>query len=102
MSKFEEREKSFEKKFAKDEETLFKINAKRNKYLGEWAADKLQKDNKSEYVKEVIKSDFLEPGDEDVFNKIKKDFQEASIEITDDEIREKMKIFMESAKKDFI
>ena len=102
MSKFEEREKSFEKKFAKDEETLFKINAKRNKYLGEWAADKLQKDNKSEYVKEVIKSDFLEPGDEDVFNKIKKDFQEDSIEITDDEIREKMKIFMESAKKDFI
>ena len=102
MSKFEEREKSFEKKFAKDEETLFKINAKRNKYLGEWAADKLQKDNKSEYVKEVIRSDFLEPGDEDVFNKIKKDFQEASIEITDDEIREKMKIFMESAKKDFI
>tara|TARA_B100000470_G_C19723518_1_gene361151 strand:+ start:606 stop:914 length:309 start_codon:yes stop_codon:yes gene_type:complete len=102
MSKFEEREKSFEKKFAKDEETLFKINAKRNKYLGEWAADKLQKDNKSEYVKEVIKSDFLEPGDEDVFNKIKKDFQEASIEIADVEIREKMKIFMESAKKDFI
>ena len=102
MSKFEEREKSFEKKFVKDEETLFKINAKRNKYLGEWAADKLQKDNKSEYVKEVIKSDFLEPGDEDVFNKIKKDFQEASIEIADEEIREKMKIFMESAKKDFI
>ena len=102
MSKFEEREKSFEKKFVKDEETLFKINAKRNKYLGEWAADKLQKDNKSEYVKEVIKSDFLEPGDEDVFNKIKKDFQEASIEIADVEIREKMKIFMESAKKDFI
>ena len=102
MSTFDEREKSFEKKFVKDEETLFKINAKRNKYLGEWAADKLQKDNKSEYVKEVIKSDFLEPGDEDVFNKIKKDFQEASIEIADDEIREKMKIFMESAKKDFI
>ena len=102
MNTFDEREKAFEAKFKQDEDLKFKLKAKRNKYLGEWAADKLQKDNKSEYVKEVIKSDFLEPGDEDVFNKIKKDFQEASIEITDDEIREKMKIFMESAKKDFI
>ena len=102
MSKFEEREKSFEKKFVRDEELQFKIDAKRNKYLGEWAADKLGLSDKSDYIQEVIKSDFAEPGDEDVFKKIQNDFRKASIAISDDEIREKMKLFLESAKKDFI
>ena len=102
MSKFEEREKSFEKKFVRDEELQFKIDAKRNKYLGEWAADKLGLSDKSNYIQEVIKSDFAEPGDEDVFKKIQNDFRKASIAISDDEIREKMKLFLESAKKDFI
>ena len=92
MSKFEEREKSFEKKFVKDEELQFKINAKRNKYLGEWAAKKLGKSStdKDAYVQEVIKSDFTEPGDEDVFRKIQGDFKKASISISDSEIREQM------------
>ena len=102
MGKFEEREKSFEKKFVRDEELQFKVNAKRNKYLGEWAADKLGLSDKSDYIQEVIKSDFAEPGDEDVFKKIQNDFRKASIAISDDEIREKMKLFLESAKKDFI
>lgn len=102
MSKFEEREKSFEKKFVRDEELQFKIDAKRNKYLGEWAADKLGLSDKSNYIQEVIKSDFAEPGDEDVFKKIQNDFRKASIAISDGEIREKMKLFLESAKKDFI
>ena len=102
MNKFDDREKSFEKKFVHDEEIQFKINARRNKYLGEWAADKLGKIDKATYVQEVIKSDFAEPGDEDVFKKIQNDFRKASIAISDDEIREKMKLFLESAKKDFI
>ena len=61
MSSFDEREKSFEKKFVRDEELQFKVNAKRNKYLGEWAADKLGKvdDNKVAYIKEVIKAILL-------------------------------------------
>ena len=58
MNKFDDREKSFEKKFVRDEEIQFKINARRNKYLGEWAADKLGKIDKATYVQEVIKSDF--------------------------------------------
>jgi len=102
MSKFEEREKSFEKKFVHDEEIQFKINAKRNKYLGEWVAEKLGKPDKEAYIQEVIKSDFAEPGDEDVFKKIKSDFKKSSINIPDSEIREKMKVFLERAKKDFI
>tara|TARA_B100001167_G_C16497064_1_gene179428 strand:+ start:52 stop:366 length:315 start_codon:yes stop_codon:yes gene_type:complete len=104
MSKFDEREKSFEKKFIRDEEFQFKINAKRNKYLGEWAADKLSKadNDKEEYVQEVIKSDFAEPGDEDVFRKIQGDFKKASISITDSEIREQMNSLLERAKKELL
>ena len=104
MSKFDEREKGFEKKFVKDEELQFKINAKRNKYLGEWAAKKLGKSStdKDAYIQEVIKSDFTEPGDEDVFRKIQGDFQKASISISDSEIREQMSSFIERAKKDFL
>ena len=104
MSKFDEREKGFEKKFVKDEELQFKVNAKRNKYLGEWAAEKLGKldTDKEEYVQEVIKSDFAEPGDEDVFRKIQGDFKKASISISDSEIREQMSSLLERAKKDFL
>ena len=104
MSKFDEREKSFENKFVRDEELQFKINAKRNKYLGEWAAEKLGKSDteKEVYVQEVIKSDFAKPGDEDVFRKIQGDFQKASISISDSEIREQMISLLERAKKDFL
>ena len=104
MSSFDEREKSFEKKFIRDEEVQFKVNAKRNKLLGEWAADKLGKkdNNKVSYAQEVIKSDFSEPGDEDVFRKIQSDFKKASINIPDSEIREQMISLLERAKKDFL
>ena len=102
MNKFDDREKSFEKKFVRDEEIQFKINARRNKYLGEWAADKLGKTDKATYVQEVIKSDFVEPGDEDVFKKIQNDFKKINKNIPDEEIREQMKLTLERAKKDFI
>ena len=103
MNKFDDREKSFEKKFASDQELQFKINARRNKYLGEWAAEKLNKnqDELQDYVQEVIKSDFAEPGDEDVFRKIYSDFDVARLDIAESEIRKKMELFLELAKKDF-
>ena len=103
MTKFDEREKSFEKKFASDQELQFKINARRNKYLGEWAAEKLNKnqDELQDYIQEVIKSDFAEPGDEDVFRKIYSDFDVARLDIAESEIRKKMELFLELAKKDF-
>ena len=100
MNNFKDREKSFEKKFANDQETEFKINAKRNKLLGTWAASilKLDEEQKKNYITEVIKSDFQEAGDEDVFKKIKKDLEGKSIQ--DTEIRQKMSEFLEAAKKE--
>ena len=101
MSSFDDRKKGFESKFAHDEETLFKINAKRNKLLGEWVADKLNKTDKDKenYILEVIKSDLAEPGDEDVFKKVKNDLSLGGFNDIDQEIREKMSEFMETAKK---
>ena len=101
MSSFDDRKKGFEGKFAHDEETLFKINAKRNKFLGEWVADKLKKTDKDkdDYILEVIKSDLAEPGDEDVFKKVKYDLSEGGFDSIDEEIRNKMNEFMETAKK---
>ena len=103
MNKFYEREKSFEKKFQMDEELQFKIAARSNKYLGEWASLKLGKneEEKKNYIQEIIKSDLEEAGKEDVFRKIKKDFQAASIDIEETEIRDQMEKALSSAKKDF-
>ena len=104
MSSFEEREKSFEKKFVRDAELQFKVSAKRNRYLAEWVVEKIGKseNEKEDYIKEVIKSDFAEPGDEDVFRKIKSDFQKASVTIEDSEIRHQMTLTLDRAKKDFL
>ena len=104
MSSFDDRKKGFEGKFAHDEEALFKINAKRNKLLGEWVADKLKKtdNDKEDYIIEVIKSDMAEPGDEDVFRKVKKDLSQAGFDSMDEEIRNKMNELMETAKKAFL
>ena len=101
MSSFEDRKKSFEKKFAHDEELQFKVSAKRNKYIGEWVSQILGYDDKkkNEYIQDVIKADFAEAGDEDVFRKIKSDLE--SFNISDDEIRSKMNEMNEKAKADF-
>ena len=103
MNKFDEREKSFEKKFQMDEELQFKIAARSNKYLGEWASLKLGKneDEKKNYIQEIIKSDLEEAGQEDVFRKIKKDFQAASISVEETEIRNQMEKALSRAKEDF-
>jgi len=103
MSKFDEREKSFEKKFQMDEELQFKIAARSNKYLGEWAGSMLNKneDEKKNYIQEIIKSDLEEAGQEDVFRKVKKDFQTASISVEETEIRNQMEKALARAKDDF-
>ena len=102
MNKFDEREKSFEKKFAKDEELQFKIAAKRNKYLGQWASEKLgyNPEQEKEYIQSVIKADFEEAGDEDVFRKIKADLKDQNI--SDEDSRKKRDELNEKAKSDFI
>ena len=102
MEKFDERKKSFEKKFAHDEELKFKVAAKRNKYLGQWVSQKLGYDSEKEkeYIQSVIKADFQEAGDEDVFRKIREDLKDQ--DISDEDIRKKMNEFNEKAKSEFI
>ena len=101
MSSFDEREKGFEKKFAHDEELQFKISARRNKYIGEWASKILGYNTvqEKEYIQSVIKADFAEAGDEDVFRKVKEDLKDHNI--SDEEIRNKMDELNEKAKSDF-
>ena len=103
MNKFNEREKNFEKKFQIDEELKFKVEARSNKYLGEWASSILGKaeQEKQKYIQEIIKADMEEAGREDVFRKIKKDFQVASVTIEDSEIRNQMEKALLRAKEDF-
>ena len=102
MSTFDERKKSFEKKFAHDEELQFKVSARRNKYLGQWVSKILgnDSDQEKEYIQSVIKADFQEAGDEDVFRKIKEDLK--SQNISDEDIRKKMDELNEKAKSEFI
>ena len=102
MSSFDDREKSFEKKFAHDEELQFKISARRNKYLGQWASQILgyDQEKEKEYIQSVIKADFEEAGDEDVFRKLKSDLADRNI--SDEDIRKKMNELNEKAKSEFI
>jgi len=99
MSAFDDREKGFEKKFAHDQELRFKAEARRNKLLGLWAADLMgiTGDEAAEYAKTVIKADFEEPGDEDVFRKIRGDFDAKNIEQSDHQIRRTMDELMHTA-----
>ena len=87
-----ERGESFEKKFAHDEELKFKATARRNKLLGLWAAEKVGKTGEAAeaYAKEVVKADFEEAGDEDVFRRVRADFDKAGVAQSDHQIRRQM------------
>jgi hypothetical protein len=99
MTTFDKREEGFEKKFAHDEELRFKAMARRNKLFGLWAAEKLglTGDAADAYAKEVVMSDFEEAGDEDVFKKVRKDFDEKGIAQSDHQIRRTMTDLLETA-----
>ena len=103
MNKFDERKKSFEQKYAKDQELQFKVSARSNKYLGEWVSSLLGKkeEEQKNYIQEIIKADMEEAGNEDVFRKIKKDFKSSSINIQDSEIRNQMEKALSRAKEHF-
>jgi hypothetical protein len=94
---FKDRQKSFESKFAHDAELQFKVEARRNRLLGEWAGEKLGKsgDALKAYATEVVKADFEEAGDEDVFRKVSGDLDGKASEA---EIRAKMAELRETAK----
>ena len=97
MSTFDDRENAFEAKYAHDAEMQFKADARRNKLLGLWAAELLGKsgDDAAAYAREVVKADFEEAGDEDVYRKVAGDLGDRADEKT---IRAKMAELMAEAK----
>jgi hypothetical protein len=99
MTTFDEREKGFEKKFAHDQDLKFKSESRRNKMLAEWAAEKLgmSGDQVEDYVKAVRRADFEEAGDDDVFRKVRKDFDDKGVSISDEELRKTMDDFLAKA-----
>lgn len=99
MTTFDKREEGFEKKFAHDEELRFKANARRNKLLGLWAAEKLgiAGPDANVYAKDVVMADFEQAGDDDVFRKLRKDFDAKGVTQSDVDIRRAMTELMEQA-----
>lgn len=99
MSTFDKREEGFEKKFAMDEELKFKATARRNKLLGLWAAEKLGLGGAAaeEYAREVVRADFASPGEEDVFQKLRQDFDAKGVVQSEHQIRRTMDELMATA-----
>jgi len=99
MSSFDKREEGFEKKFAMDEEQKFKAEARRNKLLGLWAAEKLgiAGDAAAAYAKDVVAADFEEAGDGDVLRKVSGDLAAKGVAITQAQVRVKMDELMATA-----
>jgi hypothetical protein len=92
MTTFDERQKGFEKKFAMDQDLKFKAESRRNKLLAEWAAGKLGLTGTAvdDYVKAVRKADLAEKGDEDLFRKLRKDFDDKGVKVADADIRKQI------------
>ncbi|MEO1014273.1 MAG: DUF1476 domain-containing protein [Pseudomonadota bacterium] len=92
MTTFDDRKDTFEAKFAHDAELRFKAEARRNKLLGAWAADHLgiTGDKADDYAKSLIVADLEEPGDDDVFRKLRADFDAAGVEMDDETIRRRL------------
>ena len=99
MTTFDEREKSFEKKFALDQDLKFRAESRRNKMMAEWAGAKLGITGAAldDYIKAVRKADLETKGDDDVFRKIRGDLEAKKIAVSDVEIREAMFKFLETA-----
>ncbi len=102
MSSIEDRGDAFENKFAHDAELKFKAEARRNKLLGLWAAGEMGKPEAEAYAKEVVLADFEEAGDEDVFRKIRGDFDANGVSHGDDVIRAKMSELMAVAAEEIL
>ena len=101
MTTFDDRERGFEKRFALDQEQEFKAGARRNRALGEWAAGLmgLQDKHIAEYAQAVVKSDFEQPGDDDVLRKVFEDLKGAGVTITEGEVRMKMDELLAQARE---
>ncbi|MGE0744465.1 MAG: DUF1476 domain-containing protein [Rhodospirillales bacterium] len=100
MTTFNEREKGFENKYKHDQETQFKITARRNKLLGLWAAEKMGVSGPAAetYAKEVVAADFEKPGDDDVVEKVVKDLGAKGLALTAHDIRVEMERLLSVAR----
>ncbi len=101
MTQFDNREKAFESKYAHDQELQFKVMARRNKLLGLWAAGEmgLTGDAAAQYAIEVVKSDFQEAGDEDVYRKVRADLDAKQVDVSEHRLRKEMDDLMAVAKQ---
>ena len=99
MTSFEDRERAFEAKFAHDEEMQFRITARRNRLLGEWAAKLMGLENVEDYARAVVKSDFEQPGDDDVLRKVFGDLKSAGDSATEADVRMKMDELLAQARE---
>ena len=101
MTTFDERESAFENKFKHDKELEFKVNSRRNKLLGLWAAKLLGFDGAEAetYAKEVVASDFVEAGDHDVLKKVLGDFEAKNVDISEHRLRKQMDELLATAKQ---
>lgn len=104
MSSFDDRERAEEAKYALDQETEFKVMARRNKLLGLWAAGIMGKEASlaEAYAREVVLSDLEEAGEEDVFRKVRGDFDAAGVSVTDAQLRDKMAELLPVARKEVL
>ena len=101
MTTFDDREKGYEAKYALDQEQEFKAIARRNRMLGLWAAEKmgLSAESADQYAAAVVRADFEQPGDEDVFRKVAGDFKGSGLTVSEGEIRSKMDELMSIARE---
>jgi hypothetical protein len=104
MSSFEDRERTYEARFAHDEELRFKAAARRNRLLGLWAAEQmgLSDEHAKDYAASVVAADFAEAGDEDVFRKVSADLKAKGSSVSDDMIREKMAELVNTARQQIL
>ena len=104
MTSFDDRKRAAETKFARDEDMVFRITARRNKLTGQWAAGKmaLTPEETDSYAKSVVQADFEEAGDEDVIRKVLGDLTSAGVEADDAMIRAALEEKMVEARRQFI
>jgi hypothetical protein len=101
MSSFDEREKGFEAKYKHDQETLFKVTARRNKLLGLWAAEQLglAGPEAEAYAKTIVAADFEKPGDDDVLHKLMADLSAKGVQVTEHALRKRLSDFAHLARE---
>ncbi len=104
MTMFDDRERAFEAKFARDEELQFRITARRNRLLGQWAGEQmgLTPAETDAYAKAVVQADFEEAGDEDVIRKLVGDLTAAGVETDEATVRRALEDKAVEARRQFM